>query len=196
MRGPIQPRRAIRRAVQSTARLRMDMLSLAEVAARHRVTLLLQHGSTMSGRVHAHSDLDIAALFELPPVPASGTGSPASTTRSTLASCSRRFARRCVTSRSTCATWMRGSVDSHASGCSPGILRAGRCALSYFCRAGVSGAVKRRSTQSRPNPCGARKLCSRPDAACPISWWPEHGAIILARAPEMNVKLNTPTQAG
>ena len=67
----------------------MDMLSLAEVAARHRVTLLLQHSSTMSGRVHAHSDLDIAALFELPPVPASGTGSPESTTRSTLASCSR-----------------------------------------------------------------------------------------------------------
>jgi predicted nucleotidyltransferase len=42
----------------------MDMLSVAEVAARHRVTLLLQHGSTVSGRVHAHSDLDIAALFE------------------------------------------------------------------------------------------------------------------------------------
>jgi len=42
----------------------MDMVRLAEVAARHRVTLLLQHGSTVSGRVHAHSDLDIAALFE------------------------------------------------------------------------------------------------------------------------------------
>jgi predicted nucleotidyltransferase len=42
----------------------MDMQSLAEVAARHRVTLLLQHGSTVSGRVHAHSDFDIAALFE------------------------------------------------------------------------------------------------------------------------------------
>jgi len=42
----------------------MDMIRLAEVAARHRVTLLLQHGSTVSGRVHAHSDLDIAALFE------------------------------------------------------------------------------------------------------------------------------------
>jgi predicted nucleotidyltransferase len=42
----------------------MDTLRLAEVAARHRVTLLLQHGSTVSGRVHARSDLDIAALFE------------------------------------------------------------------------------------------------------------------------------------
>ena len=174
----------------------MDMLSLAEVAARHRVTLLLQHGSTMSGRVHAHSDLDIAALFELPPVPDSGTESPTSTTRSTLGSRSKRFARWCVTSRSSCATWMRASVDSHAAGCSPGTLCAGRCAPSYFCRASVSGAAKRRSTQSRPNPCEAQKLCSRPDAACPISWWPEHGAIILARAPEMNVKLNTPTQAG
>jgi len=45
-------------------RSHMDMVRLAEVAARHRVTLLLQHGSTVSGRVHAHSDLDIAALFE------------------------------------------------------------------------------------------------------------------------------------
>jgi uncharacterized protein len=42
----------------------MDTPSLAEIAVRHRVTLLLQHGSTVSGRVHANSDLDIAALFE------------------------------------------------------------------------------------------------------------------------------------
>jgi predicted nucleotidyltransferase len=42
----------------------MGMSSLAEIGARHRVRLLLQHGSTVSGHVHAGSDLDIAALFE------------------------------------------------------------------------------------------------------------------------------------
>lgn len=42
----------------------MDIASLTEIAARHRVRLLLQHGSTVSGRVHANSDLDIAVLFE------------------------------------------------------------------------------------------------------------------------------------
>jgi predicted nucleotidyltransferase len=40
------------------------MSSLAEIGARHRVRLLLQHGSTVSGHVHSESDLDIAALFE------------------------------------------------------------------------------------------------------------------------------------
>lgn len=49
----------------------MDTSSLAEVAARNRVTLLLQHGSTVSGRVHAHSDLDLAALFATEDVPLS-----------------------------------------------------------------------------------------------------------------------------
>ena len=42
----------------------MDMPSLPEIAARHRIRLLLQHGSTVSGRLHARSDLDLAALFE------------------------------------------------------------------------------------------------------------------------------------
>ena len=42
----------------------MDMSSLAEIGARHRVRLLLQHGSTVSGHVHARSDLDLAALFK------------------------------------------------------------------------------------------------------------------------------------
>ena len=42
----------------------MDTASLAEISARHRVRLVLQHGSTVSGRVHAKSDLDIAVLFE------------------------------------------------------------------------------------------------------------------------------------
>ena len=42
----------------------MGMSSLTEIAACHRVRLLQQHGSTVSGRVHTRSDLDIAALFE------------------------------------------------------------------------------------------------------------------------------------
>ena len=42
----------------------MGTSSLAQIAARHRVRLLLRHGSTVSGRVHAESDLDMAALFE------------------------------------------------------------------------------------------------------------------------------------
>ena len=42
----------------------MGISSLAEIGVRHRVRLLLQHGSTVSGHVHAGSDLDIAALFE------------------------------------------------------------------------------------------------------------------------------------
>jgi uncharacterized protein len=37
----------------------MELASLSEIAVRHRV----QHGSTVSGRVHANSDLDIAVLF-------------------------------------------------------------------------------------------------------------------------------------
>ena len=42
----------------------MDSTSVPDIAGRHRVRLLLQYGSTVSGRVHAMSDLDIAALFE------------------------------------------------------------------------------------------------------------------------------------
>ncbi len=35
-----------------------------EIARRHGVRLLLQHGSTVRGRTHAASDLDVAVLFE------------------------------------------------------------------------------------------------------------------------------------
>ncbi len=42
----------------------MDATRLAEIADRHHVRLLLQHGSTVSGTVHARSDVDLAALFE------------------------------------------------------------------------------------------------------------------------------------
>lgn len=42
----------------------MGMSCLAEIGARYRVRLLLQHGSTVSGHVHANSDLDLAALFD------------------------------------------------------------------------------------------------------------------------------------
>ena len=40
------------------------MSNLLEIASRHRVRLLVQHGSTVSGQAHTHSDLDIAVLFE------------------------------------------------------------------------------------------------------------------------------------
>ena len=36
----------------------------AQIAGRHGVRLLLQHGSTVTGRVHAKSDVDIAVQFE------------------------------------------------------------------------------------------------------------------------------------
>jgi predicted nucleotidyltransferase len=42
----------------------MGSTSLPDIARRHRVRLLLQHGSTVTGRVHAKSDVDIAAQFE------------------------------------------------------------------------------------------------------------------------------------
>jgi predicted nucleotidyltransferase len=42
----------------------MKSASLPEISGRHRVRLLLQHGSTVSGSAHAMSDLDIAVLFE------------------------------------------------------------------------------------------------------------------------------------
>jgi predicted nucleotidyltransferase len=42
----------------------MASASLPDIAGRHRVRLLLQHGSTVKGTAHAMSDLDIAALFE------------------------------------------------------------------------------------------------------------------------------------
>jgi uncharacterized protein len=44
----------------------MDSASLASIAARHRVRLVLQFGSTAGGAVHAHSDLDLAVLLDEP----------------------------------------------------------------------------------------------------------------------------------
>jgi predicted nucleotidyltransferase len=38
--------------------------SFDEIARRHRVRLLLQYGSTVSGRTHGASDVDVAVLFE------------------------------------------------------------------------------------------------------------------------------------
>jgi predicted nucleotidyltransferase len=38
-----------------------------EVARRHGVALLLLHGSSVTGRVHEHSDVDIAVLYDRPP---------------------------------------------------------------------------------------------------------------------------------
>jgi predicted nucleotidyltransferase len=35
-----------------------------EIARRHRARLLLQHGSTVSGRIHPGSDVDVAVLFD------------------------------------------------------------------------------------------------------------------------------------
>jgi predicted nucleotidyltransferase len=41
--------------------------AFAEIAARHGAVLLVQHGSTVSGPTHAHSDVDIGVLFDRPP---------------------------------------------------------------------------------------------------------------------------------
>ncbi len=38
--------------------------SFEQIARRHRVELLLQYGSTLGGRTHASSDIDLAVLFE------------------------------------------------------------------------------------------------------------------------------------
>jgi predicted nucleotidyltransferase len=38
--------------------------SFDEIARRHRARLLVQYGSTITGRTHAGSDVDIAVLFE------------------------------------------------------------------------------------------------------------------------------------
>jgi predicted nucleotidyltransferase len=37
------------------------------IARRHGARLLLQYGSTVSGRAHSASDVDVAVLFEGPP---------------------------------------------------------------------------------------------------------------------------------
>jgi predicted nucleotidyltransferase len=41
--------------------------SFDDIARRHGVRLLLQYGSTVSGRTHAHSDVDVGVLFEAEP---------------------------------------------------------------------------------------------------------------------------------
>jgi predicted nucleotidyltransferase len=38
--------------------------SFDDIARRHGVRLLLQYGSTVSGRTHAHSDVDVGVMFE------------------------------------------------------------------------------------------------------------------------------------
>jgi predicted nucleotidyltransferase len=42
----------------------MGTPSFDEIARRHGARLLLQYGSTVSGRTHAASDVDVAVLFE------------------------------------------------------------------------------------------------------------------------------------
>jgi predicted nucleotidyltransferase len=45
----------------------MEAAELEAVARRHGVQLIVQHGSTVSGRTHARSDLDLAVLLGRPP---------------------------------------------------------------------------------------------------------------------------------
>lgn len=45
----------------------MDRKALAEVARTHGIVLALQFGSSVSGRTHAQSDLDVAVLLERVP---------------------------------------------------------------------------------------------------------------------------------
>jgi predicted nucleotidyltransferase len=47
--------------------LRGSLDRLPEIAARHRVLLLVLFGSTVKERRHGHSDLDLAVLFDAPP---------------------------------------------------------------------------------------------------------------------------------
>ena len=42
----------------------MSGLSFDAIASRHRARLLVQYGSTVSGRTHAGSDVDVAVLFD------------------------------------------------------------------------------------------------------------------------------------
>lgn len=43
------------------------MSSFAEIASRHGASLLLQHGSTVSGRLHEASDVDLGVLYDRSP---------------------------------------------------------------------------------------------------------------------------------
>ena len=42
----------------------MSAPSFDEIARRHKARLLVQYGSTVGGRTHAGSDVDVAVLFE------------------------------------------------------------------------------------------------------------------------------------
>jgi predicted nucleotidyltransferase len=44
----------------------MDAHELAQIAETHGVLLLLQFGSSVTGRVHPRSDVDLAALLDRP----------------------------------------------------------------------------------------------------------------------------------
>jgi len=52
----------------------MDTAALDAVCLRHRVQLLVQHGSTVSGRTHPQSDLDLAVLLDRVPATADYLG--------------------------------------------------------------------------------------------------------------------------
>lgn len=43
------------------------MAPFDEIAARHRLALLLQHGSTVGGATHPASDVDLAVLYDREP---------------------------------------------------------------------------------------------------------------------------------
>ncbi len=45
----------------------MDTRQLESIALRHGIALIVQFGSTVTGRTHAHSDCDLAVLFERTP---------------------------------------------------------------------------------------------------------------------------------
>jgi predicted nucleotidyltransferase len=45
----------------------LDARTVAELADRHGIVLLLQFGSTVSGKVHASSDVDVAVLLSAMP---------------------------------------------------------------------------------------------------------------------------------
>jgi predicted nucleotidyltransferase len=45
----------------------MDDHGIARIARRHSLRLLLQFGSSVTGRMHARSDVDLAALLDRPP---------------------------------------------------------------------------------------------------------------------------------
>lgn len=44
----------------------MDPRRLEKIAEKHRLRLILQFGSTVSGKLHARSDVDLALLLEQP----------------------------------------------------------------------------------------------------------------------------------